>query len=61
MEGVKLPRPKCLENNIQLKKNAQLSLDAMLRSPYWTEQQKTLRRNNFILTGDFNKRPKVKQ
>jgi len=52
-------RPKCLENNIQLKKNAQMTLDTMLRSPYWTEQQKTIRRNNFISTGDFNKKPKV--
>lgn len=52
-------RPKCLENNIQLKKNAQMTLDAMLRSPYWTEKEKIIRRNNFISTGDFNKRPKV--
>jgi len=52
-------RPKCLENNIRLKKNAQLSLDAMLRSPYWSEPQKAIRRNNFISTGDFNKKPKV--
>ena len=59
MEGVKSPRPKCLENNIQLKKNAQMTLDAMLRSPYWTETEKIIRRNNFISTGDFNKKPKV--
>lgn len=52
-------RPKCLENNIQLKRNAQMTLNAMLRSPYWTEKQKGIRRVNFISTGDFNKRPKV--
>jgi len=52
-------RPKCLENNIQLKKNAQMTLDTMLRSPYWTEKQKDIRRVNFISTGDFNKKPKV--
>jgi len=52
-------RPRCLKNNIQLKKNAQLTLDAMLRSPYWSDKEKSIRRNNFISTGDFNKKPKV--
>ena len=61
MQGVKQPRPKCLKNNIQLKKNAQLSLDAMLRSPYWTPRQKSIRMMNFIIRGDFNKNEKVKQ
>lgn len=61
MEGVKQPRPKCLKNNIQLKKNAQLSLDAMLRSPYWSDDQKSIRKENFIIRGDFNKNKKVKQ
>lgn len=61
MEGVKPPRPKCLQNNIRLKKNAQLSLDAMLRSPYWSDEQKSIRMLNFIIRGDFNKNEKVKQ
>jgi hypothetical protein len=61
MEGVKQPRPKCLQNNIQLKKNAQLSLDSMLRSPYWTPKQKRIRMLNFIIRGDFNKNEKVRK
>lgn len=61
MEGVKQPRPKCLKNNPQLKKNAQLSLDSMLRSPYWTPKEKRIRMLNFIIRGDFNKNEKVKQ